>query len=32
MAEVDLHVKDNPSLLHKNNTDEDFDEETIDKD
>jgi hypothetical protein len=32
MAEVDLHVKDNPSLLRKNNTDEDFDDESIDKD
>ena len=32
MAEVDLHVKDNPSLLRKNNTDDDFDEESIDKD
>jgi len=32
MAEVDLHVKDNPSLLRKNNTDDDFDEEGIDKD
>lgn len=32
MAEVDLHVKDNPSLLRKNNTDEDFDDEGIDKD
>jgi len=32
MAEVDLHVKDNPSLLRKNNTDDDFDDESIDKD
>jgi hypothetical protein len=32
MAEVDLHVKDNPSLLRKNNTDDDFDDEGIDKD
>jgi hypothetical protein len=32
MAEVDLHVKDNPSLLSKNNTDEGFDDEAIDKD
>jgi hypothetical protein len=32
MAEVDLHIKDNPNLLRKNNTDEDFDEEGIDKD
>ena len=32
MSEVDLHVKDNPSLLRKNNTDDDFDDEGIDKD
>jgi hypothetical protein len=32
MSEVDLHVKDNPSLLRKNNTDDDFDDESIDKD
>ena len=32
MAEVDIHVKDNPKLLQKNNTDEDFDDEGIDKD
>jgi hypothetical protein len=32
MAEVNIHVKDNPSLLRKNNTDDDFDDESIDKD
>jgi hypothetical protein len=32
MSEVDLHVKDNPKLLQKNNTDDDFDDEGIDKD
>ena len=32
MAEVNIHVKDNPSLLRKNNTDDDFDDEGIDKD
>ena len=32
MAEVNIHVKDNPLLLRKNNTDDDFDDESIDKD
>ena len=32
MTDVDLHVKDNPSLLHKDNSDYDFDIEGIDKD
>jgi hypothetical protein len=32
MTDVSLHVLDNPALLRKDNTYEDFDDEAIDKD